>query len=402
MPLVRLLWPPRMRPECGHLFSASMPVPRRGEWVVPAFLAWSLAAAGVASVTEAGLLACLVSAVVLLQLLVWLGSAVEWLVKFPHLSSACVHAGLLACGWLAWGGGSWMRVVAAVAGVFWLANGLAWLCLRLRESTWGVWVLFVGLHLVPLAVGWQAGGWWALGAGAGVGTLLAAGTFWPGSYLFGGTARGFPTRKKEVCLTIDDGPTADTEAVLALLAERGHRAVFFLIGSRAAERPDDVRRIVAAGHLIGNHTQTHPAHWFWSYAPPALRREIAHCQETLHALTGQRPELFRAPVGFYNPFCHAVVREHGLEAVGWRGHSRDGICGDVALVLSRLRRGLRPGAILLVHQGLPHSLAVLQGLLEMLQAEGWDLTIPSEWMVQPDPVGTPPANCSEASGPIAE
>ncbi len=401
LPLVRLLWPPAPRPECGHFFAASLAVPGNGEWVVPFLGAWAVAAAGMMAMANAGPLAGCVWGLVILHVLVLSGSVLQCFVKCRHAGQTWVHAGLLTCGWLAWRGGDWMRAVAIAAGAFWLANGMAWLWLRLRESIRGAWVLFIGLHLVPVAAGRYGGGWWAAGACLGVGTLLAAGTFLHGSYLFGATVRGFPTRKKEVCLTIDDGPATDTTAVLEMLAERGQRAVFFLIGDRAAERPGDVRRIVEAGHVVGNHTQTHPAKWFWAYAPGALRREISQCQETLQSLTGQRPELFRAPVGFYNPFCHAAVQEQYLEAVGWRGHSRDGVCSDVTLVLSRLRRGLRPGGILLMHQGLPHSLAVLRGLLDMLEREGWALTIPAVWEAQPAPGGTLPASYSEASGPTA-
>lgn len=382
LPLVRLLWPPGPRPECGHFFAASLPVPKTGEWVVPFLGAWTVAAAGMVALTNAGLLAGCAWGLLILHVLVLSGSGLQLFVKCRHAGQAWVHAGLLVCAWLAWRGGDWMRPVALGVGAFWLANGMAWLWLRLRESTRGACVLFIGLHLVPVAAGWYGGGWWALGACLGVGTLLAAGTFLPGSYLFGATVRSFPTRKKEVCLTIDDGPATDTEEVLALLAARRQRAVFFLIGNRAQERPEEVRRIVEAGHVVGNHTQSHPAKWFWGYAPAALRREISRCQETLHSLAGQRPVLFRAPVGFYNPFCHAAAKEQNLECVGWRGHSRDGVCGDVALVLSRLRRGLRPGGILLIHQGLPHSLAVLRGLLDMLEREGWALTIPTVWEVQ--------------------
>ncbi len=377
--LMRLLTPPEVRPECGHFFPAHLPVPRRWEWVVPFLLTWALAAAGVAALTGWDWPGATVAGVVVIHAVVFAGSAVALSVAHSMAGTVTVHLLLALLGWLAWCGGGWMKTAALSAAGFWAANGLAWLWLRLRESVRGSVILFCALHLLPVAAGMYGGAGWALAAVAVLGLLFTGSTFLHGAYLFGAPVRRFPTAKREVCLTIDDGPCADTPEVLALLAERGQRAVFFLIGDRAQQSPEDVQRIVAAGHVVGNHTQTHPAHWFWSYAPGPLRREMVRCQETLEHLTGNRPRLFRAPVGFYNPFCHAVAAEQQLACAGWRGHSRDGVCSDVDRVLSRLRRGLQPGSILLIHQGLPHSLAVLQRLLEMLEREGWTLTIPDAW-----------------------
>ena len=399
--LTRLLTPPGPPPECGHFFPAELPVPRAGEWVVPFLLFMGVAAAGTAALTGWGPMAAVVAGMVVLHALVLTGGAAAMVLPFRHAGTGLVHGGLALLGWLAWRAGGWPQTVALTAAGFWAANGLAWLWLKLRVSAKGSVLLFVGLHLLPVAAGLLGGTGWAVMAVLVVGMLLTGSTFLHGSWLFGAPVHRFSTVKREICLTIDDGPCADTPEVLALLAERGQRAVFFLIGDRAAQRPEDVQRIVAAGHAVGNHTQTHPAHWFWSYAPGPLRREIVRCQETLQRLTGSRPRLFRAPVGFYNPFCHAVAAEQQLTCAGWRGHSRDGVCGVVDLVLSRLRRGLQPGSILLIHQGLPHSLAVLQRLLALLEQEGWTLTIPPAWETGATASETPPASCSAASAPTA-
>ena len=378
LPLLRLLTPPELPPECGHFFPARLPVPRRWEWVAPFLLTWALAAAGVAALTGWHWLAALAAGVVVIHAVVFAGSAVALGVAHRMAGTVTVHLLLALLGWLAWCGGGWMKTAALSAAGFWAANGLAWLWLRLRESVRGSVLLFAGLHLLPCAAGYIWGAGWAALAVLGLGAFLAWNTFLSG-WSFGAAVPRFPTEKKEICLTIDDGPCADTEQMLALLAEHPGRAVFFLIGDSARQRPEDVQRIVAAGHMVGNHTQSHPAHWFWAYAPAAMHREIIRCEETLLPLCGYRPFLFRAPVGFYNPWCHAAAAEQQLKTVGWRGHSWDGICCDVDIILRRLRRGLRPGSILLMHQGRPHSLAVLRGLLEMLRREGWALTIPDAW-----------------------
>jgi peptidoglycan/xylan/chitin deacetylase (PgdA/CDA1 family) len=393
LPLWRLLLPPGNPPACGHFFEARLPVPLAGEWMVPFLLSWAVAAAGSAALMGWGWFASTVAGLTVLHVLVLAGAAGTLTIRHRFTGTVIVHGGLLVAGWLAWRSGGALRAVAATAALFWAANGLAWLWIKARESVRGSVMLFGALHALPVAAGLAGGAGWAAATVLALGVLFTGSTFLHGAWLFGVSLRGFPTARREICLTIDDGPCADTPEVLALLAERGQRAVFFLIGDRAEQHPEEVRRIVAAGHAIANHTQSHPAHWFWSYTPRALRREMSRCQETLTRLTGMRPRLFRAPVGFYNPFCHAVAAEQQLTCVGWRGYSRDGVCGDVDLILSRLRKGLRPGGILLIHQGRPHSLAVLQRLLELLDREGWTLTIPAPWDRSPPSGEKPQASC---------
>jgi peptidoglycan/xylan/chitin deacetylase (PgdA/CDA1 family) len=209
--------------------------------------------------------------------------------------------------------------------------------------------------------------------------VLLATTLNVHSRLFGSARRTVPLEGKSVCLTIDDGPCGDTVEILDLLDAYGAKAVFFLIGEQAAARPDDVREILRRGHWIGNHTQTHPAGKFWIYGPWSQRREIRNCQETLTALTGGPPTgLFRAPAGFRNPFTAPVLREAGLKAWGWHARGFDTSCNDIPLILRRLTTGLKPGAILLIHQGQPHHCEVLRQLLEQLSGNGWSCRLPQK------------------------
>lgn len=244
---------------------------------------------------------------------------------------------------------------------------------------------------------WQAG----LGTLAALHAVLLATTLNVHSRLFGSARRTVPLEGKSVCLTIDDGPCEDTTEMLDLLDAHGAKAVFFLIGERAAARPDDVREILQRGHWIGNHTQTHPAGKFWIYGPWSQRREILDCQETLGRLTSgpgaeetesphfparqvssnrpaprSHPRLFRAPAGFRNPFTAPVLRESDLEAWGWQARGFDTSCTDIPLILRRLTANLKPGAILLVHQGQPHNREVLRRLLEYFSANGWRCRLP--------------------------
>ena len=262
-----------------------------------------------------------------------------------------------------------------------------------RNSVIGITLLLVIVHIVPLTLGWYWGWPWAVGGLTIVGMGLSFCTLYPHSLVFGSSMRRFSVSTRSVILTIDDGPCADTEEILALLAEYRVKAVFFLIGERAAQRPEDVRRIIAAGHLVGNHTHTHPSHWYWAFPPWLQRRELRRCQKTLTEITGFTPVLFRAPVGMRNPYCNLIAAEFGLTVTGWQTRGFDGVKKPLHKIIAVLRRGLCPGAIILLHQGLPQSPVVLRQVLGMLAEDGWATTLPEEWLKTVPFAGIPPANC---------
>lgn len=262
-----------------------------------------------------------------------------------------------------------------------------------RHASLGMSLLLVGLHAGPVMLAWYCGWPWAVAGLLAVGIGIASGTLLPHSCLFGVATRSFPSEAREVILTIDDGPSADTDEMLRILASHRSRAVFFLIGDRAICRPDDVRRMVAAGHLIGNHTQTHPAYRYWSYPPWLQRRELDQCQRTLTSIIGLVPRLFRAPAGLRNPYCHLIAAEFSLEVVGWKARGFDGVNTPIEKIIATIRRQLSPGAIVLLHQGLPHSPEVLRRVLQMLDEDGWTTTLPESWLSPARASGIPPASC---------
>lgn len=203
--------------------------------------------------------------------------------------------------------------------------------------------------------------------------LLLAGTLLPSCTWLGPVATEFPTDERVVWLTIDDGPDPrDTPMILDLLDAHDAKATFFVIGEKAAAHPELITEIRRRGHGIGNHTQSHPAHAFWRLGPQRTRREIEHCQETL----GGAPTLFRAPAGMRNMFVHPVLNRLGLRLVGWTARGFDGRETDADKVLARIRKGLRPGAIVLVHEARPVAAEVIPKLLGCLKAEGYRCVLP--------------------------
>ena len=159
--------------------------------------------------------------------------------------------------------------------------------------------------LSPLATGIYAG----LGAAGAVG--LAAGGYayaamWPGSQIFG-DALVAPRRAGELALTFDDGPNpAWTPRLLDILAAHHVRATFFLVGRFAEAEPALVRRIAAAGHLIGNHSWSHPN--LALTACSRVREELQRTSDTLEQITGQPVHYFRPPFGARRPCVLATAR----------------------------------------------------------------------------------------------
>jgi len=121
---------------------------------------------------------------------------------------------------------------------------------------------------------------------------------------------------------------------------------------------------VATFFEIGkNHSMTHPAATWWCLGPRRLAREIGD------------ERWFRAPVGMKNPFVHPILARRGMRLIGWSVRGLDTVGGDV---VARVMRRVRPGAIVVLHQGRPKSLQTIESVVEALQRAGYALVIPDD------------------------
>jgi peptidoglycan/xylan/chitin deacetylase (PgdA/CDA1 family) len=223
--------------------------------------------------------------------------------------------------------------------------------------------------LAGLALLLSGHGWWGLSLVFAGHMLWLWATLSPSCYWFGPVR--ITSGNDTVMLTFDDGPHPEhTPWVLDQLAEAKMKAVFFLIGNRAAAHPELVRRIMAEGHVIGNHTQTHPQSKFWRLGTASLRSEIAAAQQTLGEICGQVPRLFRSPVGHHSFWLWPVLRQHQLELVGWSARGFDGVSTEPTQILARLLPNIRPGAIILLHDDRPSIRETLPAVLEAIRQEG--------------------------------
>ncbi len=233
--------------------------------------------------------------------------------------------------------------------------------------------------VAAVLLGWSAPAA-ALVCWFGPDALLAYHVFAPGAQGLVRMHRRFTTARREVWLTIDDGPDpADTPRLLDLLAARGAHATFFVIGENAARHPELIRAIAAAGHEVAHHTHTHPLAWFWCASPGRVGRELDAGMAALQA-AGVRPGRFRPPAGIKNPWLAPSLRVRGLTAVGWSARGLERQSHDAEEVAHRVLRGLAPGAILLLHEGprVPASIRVeaVRRVLECLDAEGYRCVVP--------------------------
>jgi peptidoglycan/xylan/chitin deacetylase (PgdA/CDA1 family) len=199
----------------------------------------------------------------------------------------------------------------------------------------------------------------------------------------------FETPRREVWLTIDDGPDpVDTPRTLKLLARHGARATFFLIGRKAAEHPNLVEAIRDAGHEIGHHTHTHPSGSFWCAGPARAARELEDACATFAAI-GVVPTRFRPPVGIKNLFLEPLLEARALVCVGWTIRSWDSVRTDPDSLVAHVRQRLQPGAIILLHEGPRLAPAIrergLAGLLEAITDDGYRCVVPEAGQLRSTP-----------------
>jgi peptidoglycan/xylan/chitin deacetylase (PgdA/CDA1 family) len=169
-------------------------------------------------------------------------------------------------------------------------------------------------------------------------TLVANCQWW------GRVVTHFETSRPEVWLTIDDGPdSVHTPQMLALLREFEAKATFFVIGKRAAQFPELLKEIRQAGHEVANHTATHPSASFWAFTPRQIADEIDQA--------GLPASSFRAPAGLKNFWVHPALARRNLELIGWSIRGLDTVSRDPEKVAARILRGIKPGAIIVLHEG---------------------------------------------------
>jgi peptidoglycan-N-acetylglucosamine deacetylase len=172
----------------------------------------------------------------------------------------------------------------------------------------------------------------------------------PTGQWYGRTFTGLARSTKLLALTYDDGPNdPHTMRLLEVLARHNVRATFFLIGRYVQQRPDIVHEIVKAGHVIGNHTFTHPLLTLKSASE--IRKELTDCRSAIQDAVGEHSNLFRPPFGGRRPAVLRIARELGLEPVMWNVTGYDWSAPPAAVIEKKVSSQIRGGDVILLHDG---------------------------------------------------
>lgn len=180
--------------------------------------------------------------------------------------------------------------------------------------------------------------------------------------------------RHSIVLTFDDGPDKlHTPLVLDRLIKYNVRAIFFVVGKKVQKNPELLDRIISYGHVVGNHTLSHPNRIITS--TNEYQEELLQCAEILHQQTGQKPFLVRPPLGI----SFATLRVSKLlkaKTVLWsiEGGEAGVHKGDSAAIIgNRLNKNLQPRDIVLLHDENPKVPEILDIILPHLQNQGIDL-----------------------------
>jgi peptidoglycan/xylan/chitin deacetylase (PgdA/CDA1 family) len=198
--------------------------------------------------------------------------------------------------------------------------------------------------------------------------ILSAGVLWLRANYF--LTSIHKVQSPTVLLTFDDGPDPlTTPRILETLNTHGVKALFFIVGTKAEKHPEIVQQIIDNGHLIGNHTYSHPNLFALSSAKK-VREEIQKGNEIIQRMTGKETIWFRPPIGYTNPIIARVIRSMGLTVIGWNKRSYDTVLKDPIKLEKRTLGLTTPGSIILLHDNLSQTEKMLPSYIAQAKENG--------------------------------
>ena len=225
---------------------------------------------------------------------------------------------------------------------------------------------------------------------AGLVTWAGFESMWPTMQAYGRSFIGLAPGSKQLALTYDDGPNdPDTLRLIDLLALHNVKATFFVLGKFVGQKPQIVRALVSAGHVIGNHSWDHPRLIFASNAE--LHRQIERTQSAVYDACGVAPVLFRPPFGGRRPGTLSEVRRIGLEPIMWNVTCYDWKPTTADKVFAHAQRQIRGGDVILMHDGdqramgadRRHTVEATDRLIVRYRADGFEfVTVPNMMLNQ--------------------
>ncbi len=187
------------------------------------------------------------------------------------------------------------------------------------------------------------------------------------------------TEEKKVALSFDAAwGNEDTQEILDILAKYNVRATFFMTGGWVESYPEDVKKIQAAGHDLGNHSENHKN--MSQLTDEQCQEELMKVHNKVKELTGVEMNLFRPPYGDYDNHVITNAKACGYYAIQWSVDSLDWKDYGVDSIIKTVteHKELKNGAIILMHNGAKYTHEALPTVIEKLQAAGYELVPISE------------------------
>ncbi|WP_176159294.1 polysaccharide deacetylase family protein [Prosthecobacter debontii] len=184
--------------------------------------------------------------------------------------------------------------------------------------------------------------------------------------------------EKVLAMTFDDGPHPTlTPKLLDILKARNIKCTFFVIGKSAKAYPNIIKRMIAEGHEVANHTWTHAS--LTSRSDAQIRNELQMSEDALVAVANYRPHLIRPPYGAINTRIKQLMfSEFGYSTILWSVDPQDWRRPGVSVVTSRLVNGAHPGAIMLAHDIHPPTIEAMPSMFDQLLAKGYQFVTVSQ------------------------
>jgi len=213
----------------------------------------------------------------------------------------------------------------------------------------------------------------------------------PRSQWFGRAFSGLPPGSKQMALTFDDGPNdPHTLNLLDVLDRHNVVATFFMIGRYVRQRPDIALEVKKRGHVIANHTLTHPFLTFESTS--TVREELEQCRAALADAVGEHSNLFRPPWGARRPAVLRTARQLGLQPIMWSVTGFDWDAPSAEYIEKKVTARVKGGDVILLHDGghkafgtdRTHTVKAVEALIPRYKSEGYEfVTIPEMMSRQP-------------------
>lgn len=200
-------------------------------------------------------------------------------------------------------------------------------------------------------------------------------------------------REPYIAITFDDGPSPElTPKLLDMLKERGIHATFYVVGTNAAAYPDILRRMVAEGHEIGNHSWSHPA--LTKVGAGGVQSQMEKTNAAIFAAVGANPKTMRPPYGATNAtITKRLNEEFGMKVIIWSVDPLDWKYRNADRVANTIISQTHPGAIILAHDIHPTTVAAMPRTFDALLAKGYKFVTVSE-LIKMDEASAPKAQPS--------